>query len=527
MLMRHPLSSRLYLAIRWILALVVPGSSCCLSAGSAAEVAPVSVRPAKVFGSHMVLQHSRPIAIWGEGRRGEAVRVSLGSDLRETVVDEGGRWSVQLPARAPSTEPLTLQVNALTFDDVLVGDVWLCSGQSNLAFGLKLTPTGKADRTAMANPLVRVAHHTALRLRAPDGYTDEELARCNVRDFFRCQWLTDADPAMGEASAVAWYFGHRLQSAAGVPIGLIVVALGGSALNNWIPAAALRDFPGAKSLFTTDWFNHPDVKPLHRTRGQDALKRVLELGRPFLVGKTPYRWMCEPAFLFEAGIEPLQALGLRGVIWYQGESDAADERAVALATHLLPMLVATWRTMFRMPELPWLFVQLPGHEPPLWPAFRELQSQVAKRVGHVALAVTIDLGDKTNVHPVEKKPVGERLARLALREVYGQTSVGIFPEVKSASGRAGHVQLQLTECDGGMMPVAGPISGFELAGKDGIFFPAPARMTASDTVEVDAAGKAVTQVRYLWTSYPEPRPQLLNQERLPLGPFVRPLSPGP
>ena len=508
----------------WLTLLVISLEACLLTAQGASPPTPGPVHPAKVFGSHMVLQHGRPINVWGEGPPGENVTVALGTDSRSTRVDSSGRWTVQLPARPPSARPVTLAVNATTFDDVLVGDVWLCSGQSNMAYSLKLTPKGRTDRTGAANPLVRVAHHTTPRIVAADGYSPKELARCNPRGFFACRWLTDADVGMEEAAAVAWYFGHRLQPTLGIPIGLVVVAVGGSALNNWIPAAELRQYSGTASLFTDDWLSHPDVKPPHRTRAQGAFQHVLETGKPYLVGRMPYRWMCEPAFLFEAGIEPLGPFGLRGLIWYQGESDAASERTVALATELLPMLVRTWRANFQAPELPWLFVQLPAHEPAHWPAFRELQRQVVAGAGHAALAVTIDLGAKQNVHPVDKKPVGERLARLALRQVYGRADVTLFPEVAKAERFAGRVRLILSDCPGGLQTIDGPIAGFETASAAGEFQPAPARLIAPDTVEITAVDPAVTQLRYLWAGFPEPRPQLLNREGLPLGPFVLPLA---
>lgn len=509
----------------WLTLLLVSSGAGSLAAQGASAAKPGLVRAAKVFGSHMVLQHGRPIDVWGDGPPGENVTVVFGTDSRSTKVDPSGRWTVRLPARPPSAQPLPLVVNATTFEDVLIGDVWLCSGQSNMAYSLKLTPQGRTDRTVAANPLVRVAHHTTPRIVAADGYTPKELARCNPHDFFACRWLSDSDAAMEEAAAVAWYFGHKLQPALGIPIGMVVVAVGGSALNNWIPAVDLRRFSGTSSLFTDDWLNHPDVKPPHRTRAQGAFQHVLEPGKPYLAGRMPYRWMCEPAFLFEAGIEPLGPCGLRGVIWYQGESDAASERTVALATELLPMLVRTWRANFQAPELPWLFVQLPAHEPAHWPAFRELQRQVVAGAGHAALAVTIDLGAKQNVHPVDKKPVGDRLARLALRQVYGRADVTLFPEVATIDRFADRVRMILANCPGGLRPVDGPIAGFETASAAGEFQPASARLIAPDTVEIIAVDRAVTQLRYLWAGFPEPRPQLFNREGLPLGPFVLPLAP--
>lgn len=498
---------------------------CLVTATQAPAVIPTEIHAAKIFGSHMVLQHGRPICIWGEGPPGESVTVVLGADTRETRADNAGRWAVLFPAHSPSSQPIILQVQATVFDDVLIGDVWLCSGQSNMAFELKRTPAGNSDLKTTANPLVRVAHHTALRLTASEGYSPEELARCNVRDFFACQWLTGSDPLMGEASAVAWYFGQQVQSGSDTPVGLVVVAVGGSALNNWIPATELRRFPETKSLFTKDWLSHPDVKPRHRTRAREAFQHVLEPSQPFLAGQMPYRWLCEPAFLFEAGIEPLRGLELRGVVWYQGESDAGDARAVMLATELLPMLIRSWRANFRAPDLPWLMVQLPSHDVPYWPAFRELQQQVIERSGHAALAVTIDLGERKNVHPVDKKPVGERLARLALRQVYDRNDVVPFPAVEKIEQLTGRVRLKLANCPGGLQPATKPIAGFELADENGVFHPTPAKMAGPDTLELESGAKPAKQVRYLWAGFPEPRPQLYNHESLPLGPFVEPVPP--
>ncbi|MBL9191481.1 MAG: hypothetical protein JNJ82_03915 [Opitutaceae bacterium] len=480
------------------------------------------VRAAKIFGSHMVLQHGQPIDVWGVGPPGDSVTVTFGLETASTRVAPSGSWSVRLAARGPSDKPENLVINAETFHDVLVGDVWLCSGQSNMGYNLRLTPRGKQDRVSAANPLVRIAHHSTPRSVAPDGYTQAELERSNTRDFFACNWIIDTDKATDDASAVAWYFGHRLQPAIGIPVGLVTVAVGGSALNNWIPESALRQHPESATLYTSDWLHHPDVKPQHQARARDAFKHLLKPGEPYLAGRMPYRWMCEPAFLFEAGIQPLQALKVKGVIWYQGESEAGSERKVALASELLPLLVNTWRANFRSPDLPWLMVQLPAHNMPYWPAFREVQRQFTSSIGHAALAVTIDLGSKDDVHPANKEPIGSRLARLALRDSYGRSDVNAFPTVSAVRVAGERLQIEVSDCPGGLLATTGSVAGFEVQDANGAFRPTKALLINPTTIEIEGAGSS-TQIRYLWSGFPEPAPQLFSKEGLPLGPFLLPV----
>jgi sialate O-acetylesterase len=504
--------------------------------GWAAErITESKVQPAAVFGSGMVFQQGEPIRVWGTAASGQSVRVRLGEDLRDTTANEQGGWLVEFPSRKASFDPLTLQINEFRYEDILVGEVWLCSGQSNMALSMQHIQNKESYLADAENPFLRIAANDAVRDASGNQkgcWPEESLARCSPSAFFRVRWSSSTRQAAEKCSAVAWLMGSELQKKLGVPVGIVVVSSGGSALNNWIPPDALKAHPLTASLFDKDWLTNEDVRSQHRIQAVTAFQsvmgdcrpsvtgnRVINTGAPWLAGQMPYRWYREPGFLFEAGIAPLRYLSFRGVLWYQGESDAESEKQVERAKSLFPMLVNSWRGFFGK-KLPFVCIQLPGWGKGLsWPQFRELQRGMEKEIPGISVVVTIDTGDEENVHPRDKGMVGMRSAHVVLRDIYGRKELPAFPQVSGVRRSGSSLIITLTECGGGLKPVAGVVTGFEVAGHSGIYSRAEACITAPDTVEIRSPVADPVAVRYGWQPFPSPPLQLFNSAGLPLGPF--------
>lgn len=474
---------------------------------------------ASVFGSHMVLQREVPIHVWGEARPGTKIVAQLGKEKCKTSADVNGEWLLSFKARKASFDPISLNVNDVSFHNILIGEVWVCSGQSNMYFALKNIDTFKSISEQLCNENLRLFQHTNIRIVAKQGYSEEELARCNPQDFFQAQWAASRAETAENFSAIAWLFGHGLQQKLEVPVGIVQLAVGGSALNNWIPPQALKVNTTTASLFEKDWLENDQVKLAHRQRARDAFQNVLTPGESYLAGQFPYRWLCEPGFLFEAGIAPLKHLPFRGVLWYQGESDTDNPQMVEAAKELFPMLVNEWRTFFKAEDLPFIFVQLPGFGNETWPAFRDLQYQAQQKLSNTSMVVSIDLGDEKNIHPKDKQPIGERAVLQALKNVYGFKGLTDFPQLEKWSMDSNGISLAFSECGEGLQSSADTIPGFEISGEDGIFKKAKANLSSGTTLFLESPVENPSCLRYGWMPFPNPPLTLYNSEHLPLGPF--------
>ena len=486
-----------------------------------------SLHPAPAFGNRMVLQQNMPIHIWGTATPGEEISVTLGTENSSVKTTKDGNWSVKLPPRKASFEPLSLSINEIQFDDILIGEVWICAGQSNMQFSLKQCESGNELLRRADNPNLRIMRHQGLRLVAKEGYTEQELKRCNTDDFFQTEWVKSDLKSAASTSAVGWIFAEQLQKKLNVPVGIIQIAVGGSAMNNWIPPRVARKKPITSALYRGDWLNNQAVYPAHRNRAKQAMKPVIEPDKAYVIGETPYRWLCEPGFLFEAGIAPLQFLSFQGVLWYQGESDAYSEPAAADAAQLFPLLIESWRNHFNQCELPFLFVQLPGFKNPDWPTFRESQRQTELLIPNTMMAVTIDLGDKTNIHPKDKRPIGDRLLRLAINNVYqvGQETKRLeFPTVHNIEHLENKLIINFDNCGSGFLPVEGGLVGFEIGDADGNFTAVDAERSGDNSITLPCPKSNPSIVRYLWEGYPKNKVKLFNEDGLPVGPFSIPVT---
>lgn len=466
-----------------------------------------SLALAAVFTDHMVLQRNKPVQVYGRASAGERVRVRFQGMSRETAADTEGKWKVVFPAQKAGG-PYALTVSAahreVVLNDILVGDVWLCSGQSNMDFQLKNAATGPEElKKGNFNPRVRLLKFRGSVPWGDVSWDSATLARVNRHDFFEGEWKTTDTNSAAAFSAVAYYFGQQIAASENVPIGLIQVAVGGSPTESWIEEKVLaRD--GRFAGMLSDWQHSEQVMEWCRERAgvNTRQARSAEQGHPF-----------KPGYNYRAGIAPLSGFPVAGIIWYQGESNVHN---VSLHEALFETLVKSWRQNLGN-ALPFYYVQLSGIERPNWPEFRDSQRKMLSKIAHSGMAVSYDLGDSLNVHPVRKKEIGVRLALLALREHYGKPVVAYGPVIRKAKlGRDG-ILLDFTSAQKLLTPNNEPLTGFEVLTKSGKRLPAQAVISNNRVQILSPPGEDVQTVLYAYR--PFTRANLHNEAGLPTATF--------
>jgi sialate O-acetylesterase len=478
-----------------------------ISAGTEAAVS----LPA-VLGEHMVVQRELPFRVWGWAVPGETVTTSFRDASRSTVADELGRFSVFLPPTAAGG-PFTLTVsasNTIRFDDVWVGDVWLAAGQSNMEWTLDAAEGGKDEIARAAHPWLRFLRATRVTSRFPKD--DVETAG----------WKVASPETAAKMSAVAWFFAQHLREHHAVPIGVIDASWGGAPLSAFTPLTTLASDPTLQPAIL-HWSRMADA---HATTQREIEKEKRDLARAREQGQeAPLpRWRpgleaWSPAGIYNAMIAPLTPHAIRGAIWYQGESDASPERAPVYA-RLFAETIRSWRRAWGVGEFPFLFVQLANWTAGAgnaWPELREAQRQTLS-VANTGMAVAIDVGSPTDIHPRDKKTVGSRLALAARALAYGEAIAYSGPLYRQAVPEGGALRVYFDHADGLATRGGGaPVEGFEVAGADGKYVPAEARIEGSTVVVSSADVKAPRSVRYGWAD--NPKVSLYNGAGLPASPF--------
>ena len=474
---------------------------------------------APFFQSHMVLQAGQPINIWGTASPEAQFDVSFGNTIQQAITDKNGNWKVTFPSINPSFTPFQLKVNSIVLEDILMGELWICSGQSNMGSSLLDADGGKAIYKSSNSNALRLLKYTGLPLISKQGYTQAELQRSNTTDFFKGEWTINNQESAEQFSSVAWMFGKKLFDELNVPIGLIQLELGGSAINSWMSPQTLKADSDLATYFTKNWLTNEDVSSENRDRGKEALQNYLpQKGEPYLVGKTPYRWLCEPGFLFEAGIEPLKNLNFKGVIWYQGEADAVSMNLISRYKKLFPLMVQDWRAFFNQGNFPFIYVQLPSYQEPLWTEFREVQRKALNQIPNSFMAITFDLGDEKDIHPKDKLPIGERVSFLALNDVYKTPNKKpSFPKVKSIKNGKNGLIIRLNQAISSK--IMEELPGFEIAIEEGKFLAVKAITKSETEISIETPSKAKS-IRYGWVFNFKPLAKIFNKDGLPLGAFV-------
>ncbi|MCR9199663.1 MAG: sulfatase-like hydrolase/transferase [Planctomycetaceae bacterium] len=502
--------------------------------GSAFVMAPAEDKtpPARllmppVFSDHMVLQANVDVPVWGKCVPHAPVHVQLGSTSQTTRADAHGDWRLRLPPLPinPQGQPLTITSGSqkLVIRDVLLGEVWLCAGQSNMEWRLQQSADAQFALRDADDHLLRLLHLKGGARGSSGRYTTAHIARLTPSAFFAGQWQLSSPTVAADFSAVAWYFGQHLRQRRDVPIGLICPALGGTPTEAWISQEALQADPELTGLVAGNWLDNPRLGEFCRSRGRANLAGALQAGTPLPGDQHGPNHSFKPGFVWNA-LEDTRPFRVRGVIWYQGESNAESPRRVREHGRLLPLLIQQWRDAQQCPDLPFLHVQLPALDRPEWPWMRDDQRRITERTENVGMVVTIDTGHRTNVHPTAKRPIGLRLAELAIGMTEPARAADVFqsPAVTSHAKDRGQLTVTFAHCGAGLRTTdGGAPRHFEVCGKDGRFHPATAQIVSANSVQLTCQSVSEPQhVRYAWQPWPEPAVNLINSGQLPASPFT-------
>ena len=460
----------------------------------------------QLYSDNMVLQREEEIVLSGIANAGDVVTVTIGRQKKKAITSSNGKWSVVLdPLQTGNPYTLTISTSKkkYVFNNVLAGEVWLCSGQSNMAFMVK-EGAEKREQLAKASskPQIRFFDMKPRWLTNSEEWDVSALDSLNRLQYYKeTKWQECTEQTAANVSAIAYEFGMMLSDSLHVPVGLIINAIGGSACESWIDRKTL-EFSYPDILYS--WKENDRIQPWVRERASLNVKQSSNK-----LQRHPY----EPCYLFEAGIAPLAKYPVKGVIWYQGESNAHN---IEVHEILFPLLVESWRKNWNK-ELPFYYVQLSSLNRPSWTWFRDSQRRMLKDIRCVGMAVSSDCGDSTNVHPTRKKEVGDRLARLALHDTYGKTLTPSGPQFRSVEFTNGAAFVTFDFNEGMHSSDGESLKTFEIAEHEGVFFSAMAEVVDGRIKVWSKEVKNPRFVRYGWQ--PFTRANLVNKEGLPASTF--------
>jgi sialate O-acetylesterase len=471
----------------------------------------------RLFSDGAVLQRDKPVLVWGGADAGEEVTVSMTSpeasinpaQLKKAMADESGFWSLWLdPLRVGA--PLAMRVsgksNAIDLSDILVGDVFQVSGQSNAAMSMgscARLPDVNADMLEVKLPQVRIFEVPwALFKDTPQTDVPES-----------CKWKSLNPQTNPGFAALAFYFARSLHQHLGVPIGIVRASHAGGRAEIKMSKEALLSFEGGRKSYDASIKAYETAKAKKEAEKPQVNTHDGLPPEPVVTGTVNGGY---PSSDWNAAIAPVIRFTKRGIVWYQGEHNAGDG---AKYTETLAVLLQSWREASGDTNMPILLVQLPRYEAKGWPMLRESQLAAYRHTPNTGFVVTIDLGEKDNIHPADKKPVGERLAFEARRLIYNEDVSGCGPLYRDMTIEGNQAVLRFTNIGTGLKAAEGTsLEGFQIADSNRNFLPAQAQIVG-DTILVQSPEMTRPEaVRYLWESFP-PMVSLFNKEGLPASPF--------
>lgn len=460
----------------------------------------------QLYTDYMVLQRDIPLDIHGIANAGEKITVSISNQKATATANNQGKWSVVLkPMNAATDLTLTVEAGsaAKVYKHVAVGEVWLCSGQSNMAFMLCQADTYKRDIDNVGDPQLRLFDMKARWETYNVAWPASCLDSLNHLQYYRSTTWQPTTPDNAKwFSAIAYYYGRMLRDSLKVPVGLICNAVGGSPTEAWVDRNTLETcFPA----ILKNWLHNDFIQDWVRGR---AAKNLTNDNTH--LGRHPY----EPCYLYESGILPLQKYPIKGVIWYQGESNAHNMEA---HSELFKLLVGSWRSNWTNPTMPFYFVQLSSLNRPSWPWFRYSQLQLMQQIANTGMAVSSDCGDSLDVHPLRKQPIGQRLARWALNKTYGMSVTPSGPIYKGVVRSADALIVSFDYADNLCTSDGKQPSTFEIAEEEGMYYPATAVIEGNTVRLTSPEVKNPRYVRYGWQ--PFTRANLINGDALPASTF--------
>ncbi len=487
-----------------------------------------------LFTDHAILQQGQAVPVWGSADAGEKVRIRFGGQTKTSTTQADGKWVILLDPLSASAEPRTLSVSAgsksLVIKDLLVGEVWLCAGQSNMARSMG----GMVDKKDIIEDARAGKFETIRLFKVP--LSGKNQAQSSIK----ASWAKCTKETVNGFSGTGFYFGHTLHRDLKVPVGLIHANWGGTNASCWISKDTLENDPAAADLlrgFKGSLARYPEAKKIYDIALAEWTQKVkaAELAGKSLTDIEPREPMGlehpkQPAGFYNGMIAPLQPYAVAGVVWSQGESNATTAPKAAAYRNLMLALISGWRADWakktpgdQRRDFPFYQVQLPnfaGGDPDGWPIIREQMLQIWQQGKNTGMVVTIDVGNPDDIHPQNKRIVGDRLARFARANTYRKNIVYSGPIYKSMQMKGKALVLEFDHVGSGLSNKdSKALRHFTIAGEDEKFVNAEARIDGKGSVIVSSPKvKNPQAVRYAWSNNPE-NPNFSNKEGLPASPF--------
>ena len=464
-----------------------------------------------IYSDNMVIQRDRPFVVKGTANTGDEVTVKLGKQKIKAHTNDRGEWEATFVPMQADGKSYTMTVECgkqkITYKNIVVGEVWLCSGQSNMAFMVKESSHIEQSLANVEGKDIRLYDMKPRVLTNNIEWDSIDLVKLNNHDYYLpTAWQMQNAQNVNDFSAVAYHFGAMLADSLGVPVGLICNAVGGAPAEAYIDRKTLEFHPVLVDILY-NWKDNDMIQDWCRGR---AKKNIAKSSNS--LQRHPY----EPCYLYETGIMPIAHYPIKGAIWYQGESNAHN---VELHEVIFPTLIDSWRRTWNDAEMPFYFVQLSSINRPSWPHFRDSQRRLAAEITNCDFAVSSDKGHPTDVHPKEKAPVGERLARLALNQTYGMGHVAQHgPTPVSAKAVNGKIVIEFSNAIEIKTSDNQPLRSLEVGGSVGAMTAVPSKSIKfkGNCIIIEGFEKA-QRVRYAWKPYTDAN--LVNETGLPASTF--------
>ncbi|MBB1286407.1 sialate O-acetylesterase [Flavisolibacter sp. BT320] len=480
--------------------------------------ASTQIKLAPIFSDNMVLQRNEPVHVWGKATPGTKLQVQFAWQTKSVIAAKDSTWKISFPSQKSNQQPQTIRIQAgnetILLENILIGDVWLLSGQSNMEWPMAREKHWATEKKWAQQPLIRLNNPPpAGRSVYGVAYTDSLNRRLTKDSFYLWNGWTLCDSnTVKSMSAVGYYFAKSIVENENIPIGLINLSIGGAPLETFVSREALQNSKQFSAKAKGDWLQNKNLPEWIRERGAQNVGNHPGGYRDDLGLNHAYK----PGFAYASGVAPLLSFPIKGVLWYQGESNSLEKERVDEYKDLLHLLIRDYRKGWKKPALPFYWVQLSSIDTAnygshFWPQFRDAQRQLLAAVKNGGMAVSSDVGFKNDVHPTNKKVVGERLARWALNQVYGKDLVPSGPLPREAVYRNGKVMIRFQYADSLRTSDGKPVRGFSLDGKTG----AEARIENNEVVIL--AGSKPDFVYYAWK--PFTNANLVNEDDLPASTF--------
>jgi sialate O-acetylesterase len=506
---------------------LLAGIAAAFAASGPAKAADADITLAPVFGDHAVLQRDKQVPVWGTAGASDAISVTFHGQTARTSAGPDGLWKLSIgpfPASSEGADMVVAGRSTVTLHDVVVGDVWLCSGQSNMEFavddgGFTYRVDNSQAELASANyPLVR-----QLKVKQTVAGSPATTVKTDG-------WESASPSTVGKFTAVGYFFARDIHRALGVPVGIIDSPWGGTPIESWMSDAA-RTSTSLSAEIDARWKQNKSEWPPERVAMYPAEKAAWDKAEQEATAKhtrNPLQWPQFPATddspyrpggLYNAMIAPFQPAAIRGILWYQGETNAGRAGEYA---ELFAAMIRSWREGFGQGDLPFYFVQLAnyGSEYEMvnrdWARLREAQAKVLD-LPNTGMAVTIDIGDAQNIHPRNKQEVGRRLALIARTKLYNIAPEVSGPVFASATPEGRAIRVRFDHSGSELLARGGAVRSLEVAGADKVFYPAMGAIEADSLLASSPDVKGPVAVRYAWTN--SPTANLYGDTGLPVAPF--------